>query len=73
MIYGAAGFTASLSVLKIVEHDLTPNSVDILVSNATGGGGCLAVFILSKIGYSIIAITKKWAGTIFCETMALNS
>jgi acrylyl-CoA reductase (NADPH) len=59
MIYGTAGFTASLSVLKIVEHGLTPNSGDILVTGATGGVGCLAVSILSKIGYSITAATGK--------------
>ena len=59
MIYGTAGFTASLSVQKIVDHGLTPDSGDILVTGATGGVGSLAVSILSKIGYSVTAATGK--------------
>jgi putative YhdH/YhfP family quinone oxidoreductase len=59
MIYGTAGFTASLSVLKLVEHGLTPDSGAILVTGATGGVGSLAVSILSKIGYSVTAATGK--------------
>lgn len=59
MIYGTAGFTASLSVQKIIEHGLTPGSGDILVTGATGGVGSLAVSILSKIGFSVTAATGK--------------
>jgi putative YhdH/YhfP family quinone oxidoreductase len=59
MIYGTAGFTASLSVQKIVDHGLSPDSGDILVTGATGGVGSLAVAILSKIGYSVTAATGK--------------
>jgi acrylyl-CoA reductase (NADPH) len=59
MIYGTAGFTASLSVQKIVQHGLTPESGDILVTGATGGVGSMAVSILSKIGYSVTAATGK--------------
>jgi acrylyl-CoA reductase (NADPH) len=59
MIYGTAGFTASLSVLKLVEHGLAPDSGAILVTGATGGVGSLAVSILSKIGYSVTAATGK--------------
>ncbi len=59
MIYGTAGFTASLSVQKIVDHGLSPASGDILVTGATGGVGSLAVAILSKIGYSVTAATGK--------------
>jgi acrylyl-CoA reductase (NADPH) len=59
MIYGTAGFTASLSVLKLVDHGLTPDSGDILVTGATGGVGSLAVSILSKIGYPVTAATGK--------------
>ncbi len=59
MIYGTAGFTASLSVLKLIDHGLTPGSGDILVTGATGGVGSMAVSILSKIGYSVTAATGK--------------
>jgi putative YhdH/YhfP family quinone oxidoreductase len=55
MIYGTAGFTAALSVLRLVE--LVPNDRgEVLVSGATGGVGSIAVSILSQIGYPVVAI-----------------
>ncbi len=55
MIYGTAGFTAALSVLRLVE--LVPKDRgDILVSGATGGVGSIAVSILSRIGYPVVAV-----------------
>ncbi|MDF1554880.1 MAG: YhdH/YhfP family quinone oxidoreductase, partial [Deferrisomatales bacterium] len=55
MIYGTAGFTAALSVLRLIE--LVPRDRgDILVSGATGGVGSLAVSILSHIGYPVVAV-----------------
>jgi acrylyl-CoA reductase (NADPH) len=59
MIYGTAGFTAALSVYKLTTSGVTPSDGDILVSGATGGVGSMAVNILSKIGYSVIAATGK--------------
>jgi putative YhdH/YhfP family quinone oxidoreductase len=56
MIYGTAGFTAALSVLRLIENDVTPDLGDVLVSGATGGVGSVAVSILSKIGYSVTAV-----------------
>jgi acrylyl-CoA reductase (NADPH) len=56
MIYGTAGFTAALSVYQLVEHGVSPEKGDVLVSGATGGVGGIAVSILSKIGYSVAAI-----------------
>lgn len=59
MIYGTAGFTAALSVYKIVNSGIKPDDGDILVTGATGGVGSIAVSILSKIGYDVIAATGK--------------
>lgn len=56
MIYGTAGFTAALSVNQLIEHGILPENGNILVSGATGGVGGLAVSILSKIGYSVVAV-----------------
>ena len=58
MIYGTAGFTAGMSVLRLAQL-VTPEAGNILVSGATGGVGSLSVAILAKLGYNVIAITGK--------------
>lgn len=55
MCYGTAGFTAGLSVFKLVEQ-VRPDQGDVLVSGATGGVGGIAVAILAKLGYSVVAV-----------------
>lgn len=59
MIYGTAGFTAALSVNKLVNYGVKPEDGPILVTGATGGVGSVAVSILSKLGYSVTALTGK--------------
>jgi len=58
MIYGTAGLTAGMSVLRLTER-IQPEDGKIVVSGATGGVGSLSVSILSKLGYSVVAITGK--------------
>lgn len=59
MIYGTAGFTAALSLYKLVEHGVKPDDGEILVSGATGGVGSMAVSMLARAGYEVIASTGK--------------
>jgi putative YhdH/YhfP family quinone oxidoreductase len=59
MIYGTAGFTAGLSVYKLVMAGLDPATGDVLVTGATGGVGTIAIRLLSKAGYRVIAATGK--------------
>ena len=56
MIFGTAGFTAALSVYRLVDYGVTPNKGRILVSGATGGVGSIAVSILTKAGYEVVAV-----------------
>ncbi|QDO94053.1 acryloyl-CoA reductase [Formosa sediminum] len=58
MIYGTAGLTAGMSVLKLIAL-VKPEDGKIVVSGATGGVGSLSVSILSKLGYDVVAITGK--------------
>ena len=58
MIYGTAGFTAGLSVYEIAEN-LNPGDGEVLVTGATGGVGSMAVAILSKLGYDVVAASGK--------------
>ncbi len=56
MIFGTAGFTAALSVYRLVDYGVTPDMGRILVSGATGGVGSIAVSILTKAGYEVVAV-----------------
>ncbi|HHY74288.1 MAG TPA: acryloyl-CoA reductase [Bacillus bacterium] len=59
MIYGTAGFTAALSVYRLEKNGLHPDLGDVLVTGATGGVGSMAVAMLAKKGYNVIASTGK--------------
>jgi putative YhdH/YhfP family quinone oxidoreductase len=56
MIFGTAGFTAALSVFRLVDYGIVPDMGRILVSGATGGVGSIAVSILTKAGYEVTAV-----------------
>ena len=59
MMYGTAGFTAALSVYKLIGAGIKPNMGDVLVTGATGGVGSVAVSILSKLGLNVVGATGK--------------
>lgn len=59
MIYGTAGFTAALSVYKLMHAGVQPSDGQILVTGATGGVGSTAITILHKLGYQVIGSTGK--------------
>jgi acrylyl-CoA reductase (NADPH) len=61
MVLGTAGFTAALSVLKLERAGVKPGDGDVLVTGATGGVGSVAVSILAKAGYRVVAATGKAA------------
>jgi len=58
MIFGTAGLTAGMSVLRLTET-IKPKDGEIVVSGATGGVGALSISILKKLGFRISAITGK--------------
>lgn len=59
MAVGTAGLTAMLCVLALERHGITPESGEIAVSGASGGVGSVAVAILAKLGYRVVAISGK--------------
>jgi len=59
MAIGTAGYTAMLCVLALERHGLKPGDGEVLVTGATGGVGSVAVALLGKLGYRIVAATGK--------------
>lgn len=59
MILGTAGFTAGLCVDALQRHDVMPDRGPVVVTGASGGVGSLAVAILAKLGYHVVAVTGK--------------
>lgn len=59
MIYGTAGFTAATGALEIQNAGIKATEAKVLVTGATGAVGSIAVAILSKLGYYVIASTGK--------------
>ena len=59
MAIGTAGFTAMLSVLALEKHGITPKDGPAIVTGAVGGVGSVAVSLLAKAGYHVIASTGR--------------
>lgn len=68
MIYGTAGFTAALSV-DALARDVGPKEGEILVTGASGGVGSLAVALLVRLGYKVVAVTGKPDGKRFLKKL----
>lgn len=59
MAIGTAGYTASLCVDALVAQGVTPDQGEVLVTGATGGVGSVAVALLKKAGFTVVAATGK--------------
>ena len=59
MAYGTAGLTAGLCTRKLLMHGLKPEDGEVFVTGATGGVGIVAVMLLSKLGFDVVAISGK--------------
>jgi len=59
MAIGTAGYTAALCVDALVKYGVTPDQGEVLVTGATGGVGSVAVALLAKAGFTVVAATGK--------------
>ncbi len=59
MILGTAGLTAGLCVEALQHHDVEPDSGEVVVTGASGGVGTMAVAILARLGYQVVAVSGK--------------
>lgn len=59
MALGTAGYTAALCVLALQQHGATPEQGEVLVTGASGGVGSIAVALLARLGWKVVASTGK--------------
>jgi putative YhdH/YhfP family quinone oxidoreductase len=59
IILGTAGLTAGMCVDAIQRHGVEPDQGDVVVSGASGGVGSMAVAILARLGYHVVAVSGK--------------
>jgi len=71
-IYGAAGFTAAYSLIKIEDHGVSPEDGTVLVTGATGGVGSIAVALLARKGFTVAAATGKESEAPFLEKLGAS-
>lgn len=69
MAIGTAGYTAMLCVLALEDHGVTPEAGEVLVTGATGGVGSVAIALLGKLGYKVIAATGKSAEEPYLKSL----
>lgn len=66
---GTAGYTAMLCVIALEKYGLTPASGPVVVTGANGGVGTVAIAILSKLGFEVIASTGRPAEADFLKEL----
>jgi len=69
MAIGTAGYTAMLAVLALERHGLAPASGPVVVTGAAGGVGSVAIAVLSKLGYHVIASTGRMSETEYLKNL----
>ena len=73
MAIGTAGYTAMLCVLALEDHGVTPDKGEVLVTGATGGVGSVAVALLGKLGYTVVAATGKASEEAYLKALGAAS
>ena len=59
MTIGTAGYTAMLCVMALEQQGVNPDQGEILVTGAAGGVGSVAISLLAKLGYNVVASSGR--------------
>jgi acrylyl-CoA reductase (NADPH) len=73
MQLGTAGFTAALAITRLEHNGLTPKGGPVVVTGATGGVGSLAVDMLARRGYEVVAVTGKPAAQPYLKALGAHT
>jgi acrylyl-CoA reductase (NADPH) len=69
MAIGTAGFTAMLAIMALEKHGVTPKSGPVVVTGAAGGVGSVAIAVLGKLGYHVIASTGRMSEAAYLKSL----
>ncbi len=72
MAIGTAGYTAMLCVLELERHDIRPDRGPVLVTGAAGGVGSVAIALLAKLGYRVIASTGRASESAYLKHLGAD-
>ena len=72
MAIGTAGYTAMLSVMALERHGITPDRGPVVVTGANGGVGTVAIALLGKLGYEVIASTGRTEEADFLKSLGAS-
>ncbi len=73
MAIGTAGYTAMLCVLRLEQHGVKPGDGEVLVTGASGGVGSVAISILAKLGYKVVASTGRPQEADYLKALGASS
>ena len=73
MAIGTAGYTAMLCVLALEDHGLKPDAGEVLVTGASGGVGSVAIALLGRLGYTVVAATGRTSEETYLKALGASS
>ncbi len=69
MAIGTAGYTAMLCVLALERHGVKPAHGEILVTGAASGVGSVAIVVLARLGFSVVAVSGRTSETEYLKSL----
>ena len=73
MAIGVAGYTSMLCVMALEEQGIKPDQGEILVTGAAGGVGTIAIALLSKLGFKVVASTGRMEEEAFLKSLGATT
>jgi acrylyl-CoA reductase (NADPH) len=69
MAIGTAGYTAMLGIMALERAGVTPGAGDVLVTGASGGVGSIAISLLARLGFRVVASTGRRDGPEYLKSL----